>query len=136
MVKRKLAIVGWLIIGALLGWAALVHLWQAGYVKYVNYDLRIFLVVIGCMILAAVYGGRNHVELLPRLVAYPLLFSGLAWMLRPEWGGCGESYWYMYDVLTINFFYPILFIPAGVIGGIIAIVFTRLRRKDEPTIPC
>jgi hypothetical protein len=129
---KKLAMMGWLLVGAFYGWAVAVLLWQARWIEPYDDYPRMLLVVLGCMVLLSAYGVRKHREVLPRLIAYLLLFGGLAWLMRPLMDCSSRTYWLLHQAY---FVYPRFIIPAGVVGGIIAIVFARLRQKDETANP-
>ena len=129
---KKLAMMGWLLVGAFYGWAVAVLLWQARWIEPYDDYPRMLLVVLGCMVLFSAYGVRKHREVLPRLIAYLLLFGGLAWLMRPLMDCSSRTYWLLHQAY---FVYPRFIIPAGVVGGIIAIVFARLRQKGETANP-
>jgi hypothetical protein len=126
----KISIVGWLLLGAIYGWSMSVHLWQAKYLDPSSDFPQMLFVVVGCMVLTAAYGARSHPEFLLRLITFPLFFAGLAWLMRPM----TETYYKLsLQVFVVNFVYPVWIIPIGVVGGIHAIVFTRLRIESEAT---
>jgi hypothetical protein len=128
---HKICIAGWLLLGALLGWAASICLWEAHCLDPSADHPQMLFVIVGCMALASAYGARKHRALLPRLIAYPLLFAGATWIMGPtsdDW--CKLRQQAMYA----NFFYPVFVIPAGLLGGIIAIVFgspSKARWRGE-----
>jgi hypothetical protein len=129
---QKLAILGWLLLGAVLGWAVAVHLWQAGRIDPDGDAPEMLLVVAGCTVLTTIYGARRHWELLPRLIAYPLLLAGLTWTMRPLADGTGRAFRCARDVAAITYLCPSLIVTL-VIGGILAVSFARFRPQGETT---
>jgi hypothetical protein len=131
---QKLAILGWLLLGTILGWAMAVHFWQAGYMHAYGDSPEMLLVVAGCTVLATVYGARRHLYLLPRLIAYPLFLAGLTWMMRPQVGGIGKAFRYERDAAEITHLYPWLIVML-VIGGLLAVSFVKLRSTNNTASP-
>jgi hypothetical protein len=127
---QKLKMTGWLVFGAIVGWIASFCLWQSKYLDPSSDYPGMLSIVVGCMVVAALYGARKHVEVYPKLIVYPLLLSGLAWFTRPM-SDCSPAQRYLRQVDDMLFVYTMIIIPAGVIGGITAIVFTRLRQDSQ-----
>jgi hypothetical protein len=129
---QKLAILAWLLLGAILGWAVAVHLWQAGRIDPDGDSPEMLLIIAGCTVLTTVYGARRHPHLLPRLIAYPLFLTGLAWLMRPQTSGMGQAFRRRQDVIAVTLLYPGLIVTL-LLGGILAVSFVKLRPKDETT---
>lgn len=129
---EKLAILGWLTAGAIIGWATAVHLWQAGRLIPEGDAPQMLAVVALCMIATTVYGARRRLELLPRLIAYPLFFAGLTWFLRPQVQGIRPSFRYERNVAALNVLCPLLIVML-IFGGIVAVVFAKPRADDRAT---
>jgi hypothetical protein len=123
--KRKLIVLALLILGSSLGWGVSFHLWRT-YAINGGDDPTMLFIVLGCMILPAMAGAWRHRELLPRLVAYPSILAGLAWRLRPLTSGRLPSPREFGSLSYRVDFYPSLVIAAAIVGGIVAVVFTRL----------
>ena len=125
---RNFTIVAWLAIGAPGGWAAATLLWRAGYLFPSRDATATFLVMVGPMILTAVYGARHNREVLPRLIAFPVLGAGFVWfLLAPTPSMVGLSRLYVNEV------YPYFMVPAAIGGGVLAVLTAKSPRSITTT---
>ena len=128
MTKYTLCAVPWFALGATIGWSASVCLWQAGHLRAPDAQPGMLLIVVGCMVLTAVFYARNHLEFMPRFVAYPFVFGGVAWFCCPQVSGIGLRFYR--EVFAVNVWFPCFVVPVGILGGIVAVVFSDLRQED------
>ena len=128
--KCKVIVAALLALGASLGWAASYFLWRAHLVDGCD-DPRMLLVVLGSVNIAAVCAAWRHRELVPRLVVYPSTLAVLTWLLRPLMDGRIP---YPREFRFLGHhpdFYPSFVVPAAIVGGIVAVAFTRLSANAQ-----
>jgi hypothetical protein len=108
-------------LGAAVGWALSLYLWNAGFLHpWYNYIVT-FLAMTGPIILPTIVGLRNKREALYPLVGFPLLATFGLWMLAPgpslTPNGLGQY--------VVNELYPRIIVPTLILGSVVGMAYAK-----------
>ena len=123
---RAAIILGWLVLGAPIGWAASSLLWRAGYLNPYHDYLMTYLVMVAPMLLTAAFGARHNSTVIRRVVLVPFFITCFLWFIAP----CPSMNPRGISNLLVNTYYPYMMVPGAFVGGVIAVLSVKFRSKE------